>query len=93
MQIGFVTWQCGFGPVIRIRHKHAGSFSDGRDRFTRGKDRDVVGKGPDVTVPGTVDVLIVGGGVIGSSVAYWLKREFGDGSESVAVIEKDFTVV
>lgn len=37
------------------------------------------------------DVVIIGGGVIGSSVAYWLKTRAGKGL-TVAVIEKDPTV-
>ncbi|KAF0760596.1 FAD-dependent oxidoreductase domain-containing protein 1-like isoform X1 [Aphis craccivora] len=41
--------------------------------------------------PKTVDVLIVGGGVIGSSIAYWLQNKCRDGL-TVAVIEKDLSV-
>lgn len=37
------------------------------------------------------DVVIIGGGIIGSSVAYWMKTRAGKGI-SVAVIEKDPTV-
>ncbi|CAH2104779.1 unnamed protein product [Euphydryas editha] len=38
--------------------------------------------------PQHADVVIIGGGFIGSSVAYWLKTRAGEGL-SVAVIEKD----
>ncbi|CAG9099655.1 hypothetical protein JYU34_002666 [Plutella xylostella] len=36
------------------------------------------------------DIVIIGGGIIGSSIAYWLKTRAGRGL-SVAVIEKDLT--
>lgn len=38
--------------------------------------------------PKTVDILIVGGGVIGSSIAYWIQNKCRDGL-SIAVVEKD----
>lgn len=41
--------------------------------------------------PKTVDVLIVGGGVIGSSIAYWIQNKCRDGI-TIAVVEKDSTV-
>lgn len=41
--------------------------------------------------PKTVDILIVGGGVIGSSIAYWLQNKCRDGI-SIAVVEKDLSV-
>lgn len=41
--------------------------------------------------PKTVDILIVGGGAIGSSIAYWIQDKCRDGI-SIAVIEKDLSV-
>lgn len=41
--------------------------------------------------PKTVDILIVGGGVIGSSIAYWLQNKCRDGL-TIAVVEKDLSV-
>lgn len=41
--------------------------------------------------PKTIDVLIVGGGVIGSSIAYWLQNKCRDGL-TVAVVDKDLSV-
>lgn len=41
--------------------------------------------------PSHCDVAIIGGGAMGSSIAYWLKERTGKGL-SVAVIEKDPTV-
>lgn len=38
------------------------------------------------------DVLIIGGGGVGSSIAYWLKEKARDGL-NVVVVEKDDTVV
>lgn len=45
----------------------------------------------DKIFPKTVDILIVGGGVIGSSIAYWLQNKCRDGL-TIAVIEKDLSV-
>jgi hypothetical protein len=41
--------------------------------------------------PNYCDVLIIGGGAIGSSIAYWCKHT-GKGSLRVVVVEKDPTV-
>lgn len=43
--------------------------------------------------PETADVVIVGGGVVGWSIAYWLKKkERVRGALKVLVVEKDLTV-
>lgn len=42
--------------------------------------------------PKHVDVVIIGGGAVGSSVAYWLKEKTGKDAISVVVLEKDSTV-
>lgn len=39
-------------------------------------------------VPRETDCLIIGGGIIGSSAAYWLKHQDPKGS-SVTIIERD----
>lgn len=39
-------------------------------------------------LPEHCDVAIIGGGAVGSSIAYWLKKRAGDGLK-VAVVEKD----
>ena len=45
----------------------------------------------DLPVPRETDALIIGGGAIGSCVAYWLKRDHPKGI-SVTVVEKDLCV-
>lgn len=42
----------------------------------------------EVVFPEHADVVIIGGGFIGSAVAYWLKMKAGDGL-AVVVIEND----
>lgn len=43
------------------------------------------------TYPEHTDIVVIGGGYIGSAVAYWIKSRAGDGL-SVVVLEKDFSV-
>lgn len=45
----------------------------------------------DKIFPKTVDVMIIGGGVIGSSIAYWLQNKCRDGL-TIAVVDKDLSV-
>lgn len=42
-------------------------------------------------IPSTCDVLIIGGGAIGSSIAYWLKQKIYREEFNVVVVEKDPT--
>lgn len=39
-------------------------------------------------LPSNCDIAIIGGGAVGSSIAYWLKERVGDDLK-VVVIEKD----
>lgn len=44
-----------------------------------------------IVYPEHADVVVIGAGFIGASVAYWLKKRAGEGL-SVALIDKDFAV-
>lgn len=52
--------------------------------FLSSKDKSTV-------YPEHADVVIIGGGFIGSAISYWLKKRTGEGL-TVVVLEKDFTV-
>lgn len=43
-------------------------------------------------IPVECDVLIIGGGAIGSSIAYWLKEKFYRKEFKIIVVERDPTV-
>lgn len=40
-------------------------------------------------LPKRCDVVIIGGGVMGSSIAYWLKKRLHSDDFSVVVVERD----
>lgn len=44
-------------------------------------------------IPEHCDVLIIGGGAIGSAIAYWLKQTMHKEEFHVVVVEKDPTVI
>lgn len=43
-------------------------------------------------IPTHTDIVVIGGGAIGSAIAYWLKEKSNDNSFEVVVIEKDMSV-
>lgn len=43
-------------------------------------------------IPNECDVLIIGGGAIGSSIAFWLRQKLHKEDFNIVVIEKDPTV-
>lgn len=49
-------------------------------------------RNPELELPDECDILIIGGGVIGSSIAYWLKQRALSGL-NVVVLEKDSSVI
>lgn len=42
--------------------------------------------------PRHADIIIIGGGPVGASIAYWLKEKTGKDGVSVVVVEKDLKV-
>lgn len=65
-------------------HKHVLLGDDKETIITEKKDDDYL-------FPSYCDILIIGGGAIGSSIAYWLKERAREGL-NVVVVEKDKTV-
>lgn len=47
---------------------------------------------PDNSFPSHCDIVILGGGAMGTSIAYWLKEKTGVNGLNVVVVEKDPTV-
>lgn len=45
-----------------------------------------------IECPNHVDIVIIGGGAMGSSIAYWLKEMSGEHGLRILVVEKDPTV-
>ncbi|KAK8772141.1 FAD-dependent oxidoreductase domain-containing protein 1-like [Amblyomma americanum] len=64
-------------------------FNIFRDEF-RGYFKPKGSEVPEPLFPKEVDILVVGGGIMGSSVAYWLKQRAPE-SFSLAVLERDLT--
>nr|XP_022902275.1 FAD-dependent oxidoreductase domain-containing protein 1 [Onthophagus taurus] len=63
---------------------------DFRRKPAKFNDANQVG-GLDNIFPRHVDILVVGGGAIGTSIAYWIKEKSGLKGVNLAVIEKDPT--
>lgn len=64
-------------------------FNIFRDEF-KGYFKPKGSEAPQPLFPKEVDILVVGGGIMGSSVAYWLKQRAPE-SFSLAVLERDLT--
>ncbi|CAG5117537.1 unnamed protein product [Candidula unifasciata] len=84
----FVTTDESDKPDVQKRIPRAGHFRSAWDVMKEEFEGMKTMKPPGTVVPRETDVLIIGGGVVGSSVAYWLKHEDPAGS-NVTVIERD----
>lgn len=64
-----------------------------REDLTR-KKKSVVNRSDELTnlFPSHADIVIIGGGAVGSSVAYWLKEKTNAHALRIVVLEKDPSV-
>ncbi|XP_066248334.1 FAD-dependent oxidoreductase domain-containing protein 1-like [Euwallacea similis] len=84
----------------RLNYNKRGQYENPFSRTIRVLKGDVVNtfknikEGPSAVihgVPRQVDIVIIGGGAIGSSIAYWLKEKANATSFDVVVIDKDLS--
>lgn len=75
---------------IRSKLHHAGEMLSGEAAKAPSGDNTVHQNGPELLWPSHCDVLVVGGGVMGSSIAYHLKERALEGL-NVVVVEEDFS--
>lgn len=78
--------------TLRVMGKQVREMKQKAMFWREPKNVDVDEWGIDSTdFPSHVDIAIIGGGAMGSSVAYWLKKMSGE-AFSIVVIEKDSKV-
>lgn len=73
-------------PVARTINALSSNIKKARLVFSESTDDDLV-----QSFPSHCDVVVIGGGAMGSSIAYWLKQRTQKGL-NVVVVEKDPTV-
>ena len=79
------------GPVIPGAGTHRSTWNVLKEEFISLKQGKIVAESDSLKVPRESDILIIGGGLIGSSVAYWLKQR-NPKAISVTIVERDPSV-
>lgn len=75
-------------PVIPRAGSHRSPWEVLKEEFRALKQGNFTSESSNVKVPRESDILIIGGGLIGSSVAYWLKQR-NPKALSITIVERD----
>lgn len=78
-------------PVIPRAGSHRSPWEVLKEEFRALKQGNFTSESSNVKVPRESDILIIGGGLIGSSVAYWLKQR-NPKALSITIVERDPSV-
>lgn len=73
-------------PILRTARVLSDDVKNFFKKVKRPQNRIIEG------IPTYTDIVVIGGGAIGSSIAYWLKEKSNDNSFEVVVLEKDMSV-